>query len=279
MTTHSLLPNRLWLWRGLAALTLLLGGLALAPVALANDAAPSTITLYAPGAVVGTQVSVQRQVGAGWVTELGSPTTLFGVTYLGVPYESWTVDPSNYGQGPFRWVVDNIDGSVWAISDPFFLPEKGGLDLALTLSSAQRVGLAPKLGVQSITMPVPAFQAPMLKASLSGESTFCHLGDCASAAITAYITGLPADSWIAIEWQDPQGYWHPVTNWEGSAQISDPGSNVMYMQWVVMPALYGHGPFRWAVYAGANGGVWGVSPTFNLPSGDRQNNIFHLSPQ
>lgn len=278
MSKPSLSPVRPWLWRGLAGM-LLLVGLVAAPAAQADDSAPSTITIYAPGAAVGAPISVQQQLGSGWVTVPGSSATLYTVTYLGVPYESWTVDPSYYGQGPFRWVIDNLDGqSVWATSDPFFLPAKGGLDLAMTLGPATRVGPAPKTGTQTVTMPVPAFQAPVLKATTGGSSTFCHRGDCASAQISTYITGLPVYSWIAVEWEDAQGYWHPVENWEGPPAMIDPPSQLMYAQWVVMPDLYGRGPFRWAIYSGPNGGVLGVSPSFNLPTNDRVNEILYLSP-
>ena len=69
----------------------------------------------------------------------------------------------------------------------------------------------------------------------------------------------------------------PVPNWEGKADWYDP-SGRLPKKWMIAPALYGHGPFRWAVYSGPNGGVLGVSPSFNLPTVDRQNVVVNLSP-
>ncbi len=116
---------------------LLASALVVAPAVLADDPILATITVYAPGAPVGSPVSVQRPFGSGWFTVEGSPANLFSVTYRGVPYQTWTVDPNDYGQGPFRWVIDNQDGrSVWASGDPFFLPMTGGIEMAQIIGPA-----------------------------------------------------------------------------------------------------------------------------------------------
>jgi hypothetical protein len=41
---------------------------------------------------------------------------------------------------------------------------------------------------------------------------------------------------------------------------------------------YGQGPFRWAVYNAPSGGsLLAVSPNFNLPTADGQNEILNLA--
>jgi hypothetical protein len=59
--------------------------------------------------------------------------------------------------------------------------------------------------------------------------------------------------------------------------VTDATSQGMVRQWMIVPDAYGHGPFRWAIYSGPNGGVLGVSPSFNLPVTDRLNFIMRLS--
>lgn len=280
MTWLTLLTKR-WLWRSMLLLPLTLA-LVAAPAAQADDASPATITLYALGAHQGAPVSVQRQVGANWVTVDSWQGSLFGLTSLGVPYQTWTVDPADFGQGPFRWVIDNLDGrSAWATSDPFFLPMRGGIDLSETMGPADApVGSKPGSASSDKTIqaiPAPAWQAPVLTATSFLENTLCRSGNCAYAQISAYITGLPLTSWIAVEWLDNQGYWQPVENWERPADVADATSQGMVRQWMIVPDAYGHGPFRWAIYSGPNGGVLGVSPSFNLPVTDRLNFIMRLS--
>jgi hypothetical protein len=268
-------------WRSIP-LVLLVSALLGAPAVLADDPIPSTITVYAPGAPVGVPVSVQRQVGSGWMTVGGSTATLFNVTDMAVPYQTWTLDPNDYGQGPFRWVIENQDGrTVWATGDPFFLPMTGGIDLAQIIGPADTQVGTPIASANSDktmkTIPAPAFQAPVLTAASRPGNTLCNLGDCASAQISAYITGVPVTSWIAVEWLNNQGYWQPVQNWEGPSDLVDTSSQLIVKQWAVSSSEYGRGLFRWAIYRGAHGGVLGVSPSFNLPSSDRQNDVMYLS--
>ncbi len=266
-------------WPG-AVLLLAAIALAVAPAAQAADTDPSTITVYAPGAAVGAPVGVQQQVGSRWVALDSWQGSLVYVTYRGVPFETLTVDPADYGQGPFRWVVYSLDGqSVYATSEPFMMPGRGGIDLDQTIGPfTDPVGLPANPASTTVSMPAPAVAAPTLKATESVWDTFCHAGDCASAQISTYITGLPVSSWIAVEWLDLQGFWRPVENWEGPPDLVDPPEQLMYKAWRVMPSIYGRGPFRWAIYSGPNGGILGVSPSFNLPAKDRMNVILYLSP-
>ncbi len=56
----------------------------------------------------------------GWLGALDSVES-------GVGYKTWSVPPSLFGQGPFRWLVYNdSEGSAVAISDPYDLPSFEG---------------------------------------------------------------------------------------------------------------------------------------------------------
>ena len=55
-------------------------------------------------------------------------------------------------------------------------------------------------------------------------------------------------------------------------------SGKLVKEFGVFQANYGQGPFRWAIYNAPNGGsLLAVSPNFNLPSANGQNEIFNLA--
>jgi hypothetical protein len=235
--------------------------------------------VYGPGASIGAAVAVQRPNGSGWVTVAGWTGFLTDSTTEGVLFTRWAVDPSLYGQGPFRAVVLSLDQkSIVDVSDPFYLPVTGGINLAVTTGPAgMAVGEPPATHLLGKTLPAGPWQPPLLRASVVTASTMCFSGNCANAQITAYVDGEPLNSWIAVEWQNALGVWRPVRNWEGYADWFEL-SGRLHKQWGVLPMIYGQGPFRWAVYSGPDGDVLGVSPSFYLPTVDRENEIMVLSP-
>jgi hypothetical protein len=251
-----------------------------AQTALADDAATTYLSVYGPGANIGAAVAVQRPAAGGWTTVPGWTGNLTDSTTEGVLFTRWAVDPSLYGQGPFRAVRLSLDQkSIVGVSDMFYLPVTGGINLAVTLGPAAGMAVGQPAATQLLgkTLPAGPKAPPLLKAIVSTSSTMCYNGDCANAAITAEIDGEPLNSWIAVEWQNALGVWRPVRNWEGPADWFEL-SGRLHKQWGVLPSIYGQGPFRWAVYSGPNGAVLGVGPSFYLPTADRENEITVLSP-
>jgi len=275
-------------WLSLVVAAVLAAGLAGAPAASGAAAQtagaddPSYLSVFAPGAGAAAPVGVQQQTRVGWANVAGWQGFLTGFTNLGTPFTRWPVDPALLGQGPFRAVEFSLDQkSLVAVSDSFYLPVVGGLNLAVTLGPAGAVlGTPPGAMLLGKTLPAPPRQAPLLTASQTTASTSCQRSNCDNAQISLSVSGVPLNSWIAVEWLDTtQGAWLPVPNWESRGD-TDPFdiSGRLVKHWAVLPALYGHGPFRWAVYAGATGGLIGVSPSFNLPATDRTDLVMHLSP-
>jgi hypothetical protein len=272
--------TRSWFWRSAAMLSLVL--LSFQPASADNSVA--TITLFAPGATAGARVVVQYQGASGdWFAVSGWESTLDKTTDSGVPFEQWSVYQADFGQGPFRWAVYQADGkTLWAISNIFNLPPGGGLDQSETITSANIVSVTPAVQ-QALSQ---AAKVPVLNAGSSVWSTSCT--DCESHAhITAYVSGLPVNSWIVVQWQDGFGNWVTVPGWQGTAQklydqgvLKDwttTGTGTLFQQWTVVPDNYGQGPFRWAIYSGPNGTLLGVSPNFNLPTMDGADNILYLT--
>ena len=62
-----------------------------------------------------------------------------------------------------------------------------------------------------------------------------------------------------VQWQDGPGEWHDVEGWRGEVEER-------WVTWWVAPADFDTGPFRWVVYRGAGGNVWGISESFDLPA-------------
>src|SRR5579859_594710 len=293
-------------WRWLAVLAV---GLALISVPVASAASTATIMVMAPGAPQGGIVNVQwlDPISNVWLPVTGWTGTLNQMTGSGTPFQAFGVLPANYGQGPFRWVIYNPSSNMampngamaqpsqltaWGMSSPFNLPATDGVTLQITvlpmqvLSQANAVvgsnnnttttgntttnNTTTSTGNTSTT-PVTNPSLGLIIASLS-----CPNG-CNSSAITAKFAGLPATSFITVEWLDGNGVWQPVMGWRGQADFTDASGNLV-KQFGVYRANYGQGPFRWAVYSAPTGGsLLAVSPNFNLPAADGQNEIMNLA--
>jgi len=275
---------RNWLWRGSALIALALLSF---QAAAAADVSPATIRLYAPGAPAGAIAAVQYRGTAGQWVEVAGWTGILTETTEGtkIPYQVWSVAEQNFGQGPFRWVVFKSDGkTAWATSDIFYLPPGGGLSQDVTIRTDN---LASSTATVTIKTAVgEAAQVPVLKGGSAVESVAC--ADCeAHAHISAYINGLPANSWFVVQWLDGFGAWQTVPGWQsypnsiivnGEPKVWTPaGNGTLFIQWAVMPANYGQGPFRWAVFDAPGGKLMAVSPNFNLPTVDNTSNTLYLS--
>ena len=293
----TVLTHKNILWRGLPALLLIftLGAPMLQAVPIvqaaapADDTATATITLFAPGAALGDPVWVEYTDGAGhWFKVDGWLGTLDSQTLdLNVPYKQWTVFEANFGQGPFRWVVLNADGSVWGISDSFNLPAGGNINQTETIVPGVTGGPLP-----AATMPAPAAATPAPAATATavsstpttaagqftdnGSSTMGYW-DSTASVISAYFMGLPADSWIAVQWGDGLGHWETVSGWEGTADSVDAATGQLFKQWTVAFGNFGQGPFRWAVFDHQGGNLLGYSASFNLPVGGGMNWFMSMS--
>jgi len=305
-----------WRWLAAGALGLALVGAQAASAAGSSSATIMVLAPGAPqGAVV--NVEWFNALTNAWVPVSGWTGTLNQTTGSGTPFQTFAVLPENYGQSSFRWVVFNpaaagaasnnmsatgqsaAMGSVWGVSSPFALPNTDGVTLQTTLFPAQLLlqinqvvganstssstttttggntttnGNTTTAGNTNNTTTTPARPA----GSILITSLSCPNG-CNASAITAKFAGLPASSWITVEWLDGNGIWQPVMGWQGPADFTD-ASGKLVKQFGVYQANYGQGPFRWAVYNAPNGGsLVAVSPSFNLPSADGQNEILNLA--
>ena len=80
-----------------------------------------------------------------------------------------------------------------------------------------------------------------------------------NSPIELHVSGATEGVWTAVQWQDSQGAWHNVENWQGPP---DGGGKI---RWWVAEKDFGSGPFRWAVLAGPDGGALAASEPFHLP--------------
>lgn len=265
-------PITHWLRRGLAAL-ILVGGLAASQAAQAADGY-STITLYAPGAPAGAWIGVEFQDPLGsWHAVEGWQGQFDTLEDTGLRLKQWAVSPDDAGQGPFRWVLYTAQGgTVWAVSESFDLPG-GGANLELTVQAATPVTAAVTTGPLASTGPSvnvtgDRMQYPLVAADFSTWPLRCGQELCAYGHITAFLPDAPAGSWVGVQWQDPQGAWHLVDGWQGTASVDADGRQ--FAQWTVLPENFNQAGFRWVVLQ-PDGRVWGVSPSFRLPEagGDR----------
>jgi hypothetical protein len=72
----------------------------------------------------------------------------FDTVVAAVGYKTWSVPPSLFGQGPFRWRVDTErNGQTLATSQPFTLPDRAGVRLTVVVT-------LPAAPVQPILLPV-----------------------------------------------------------------------------------------------------------------------------
>jgi hypothetical protein len=270
-----------------------------APAVASADDTTASIMVFAPGAAQGAPVWVEYQdVMGNWQKVNGWLGTLDDVTATGTPFKGWAVEPANYGQGPFRWVVLSLDGSsVWGISDSFNMPPGGGLQItetivpgvtggmtatATTAPAATAIATPAATSTTTTTTPVTATvtaSAPAATPSMTattapagatqltdtGSSVFSY-ASADSSIISGYFTGLPATSWIAVQWGDGQGNWMTVPGWEGTADTVEATTGQLSKVWTVFPANYGQGPFRWAVFDRQGGTLMAFSAPFSLPA-------------
>src|SRR5262249_29565481 len=100
-----------WFVRGLLLLPLV-AALGWAPVSQVAAAGCSSIGVLAPGAAAGAAVDVQYlDLHGNWVAVDNWKSHLDALG-SGEPFKSWSVFSQNYGQGPFRWVIFNADGTT-----------------------------------------------------------------------------------------------------------------------------------------------------------------------
>jgi hypothetical protein len=81
----------------------------------------------------------------------------------------------------------------------------------------------------------------------------------AGGAITLYAFPVQPELWTVVQWQDAQGGWHPVEEWQGTFNKEN------QVVWGVAPDDQGKGPFRWAIYRGQDGPLVATSDSFYLP--------------
>jgi hypothetical protein len=291
-----------WRWATAATLALALAG---AQAASAASSGSATIIIFAPGAPMGAPVRVEWLDPATgvWDPVAGWSGTLYQTTVSGVPFQGFAVLPPNYGQQAFRWVVLNPASSmatsnnsttgtasapsttaaaastVWGTSTPFTLPNTDGVHLDITVEAAQVLKTSNTVIPTNSGPTTTGANNPLVVTTLSTMimSLSCPTGGCTAGAITGKFTGLPSTSWITVEWLDSSGLWQPVMGWQGQADFID-GSGNLVKQFGVYRQNYSQGPFRWAIYNAPGGGsLLAVSPNFNLPSADGQNEVFNLA--
>ncbi len=293
-------------WRWMSALVL---ALTLVGVQAASAASPgsATIIVFAPGAPAGATVSVEwldRATGV-WIPVDGWTGTLNQTTGSGVPFQAFAVLPANYGQEPFRWVIFNqpinmnlstssnaatgnmstastnmmpVASNIWGTSSLFTLPNTDGVTLEITVLPAEVLKEANAVIGTNATQGTPAANNTLVQSmGATMVSLPCPAGGCNASAITGKFSGVPATSWITVEWLDSNGMWEPVMGWQGQADFIDASGNLV-KQFGVYRQNYGQGPFRWAIYNAPTGGsLLAVSPNFNLPTADGQNEILNLA--
>jgi non-canonical (house-cleaning) NTP pyrophosphatase len=272
MNIWKLTPVKAWATRGLSAAALVSGLLAAQPVQ-ADD--PAVITAYAPGAPESAWIAVQWQnTDATWHTVDGWQGDL-DYTSSGVAFKQWAVASSNYGAGPFRWVVyTEAGGVVWAASDSFALPDEVGENVEQTLAAST--------ATTTTTVSTTATEAAATTTATSSTElsawtenlTFDTAGGT-TARITMQIAGVSPTAHAVVQYLDAAGAWQNVEGWQTTVTINAYG--VAVVQWGVAPANFGQGSFRWAILGSQGGSVVGVSPVFDLPTQSGVDLVMHLS--
>lgn len=78
-------------------------------------------------------------------------------------------------------------------------------------------------------------------------------------------TPLAAQTWTAVQWQDPLGDWYLVDGWQGNPD------NKQQVTWWVAPADLGSGPFRWLIFADdTQNNLLHSTDSFTLPAHSNQ---------
>ncbi len=229
----------------------------------------STITVYVPNAPDSTWIGVQwldssvpmwRNV-EGWQ---GNLDILNNNHQL--PFKQWTVFHTNFGQGPFRYILmASPNGPVLGLSPEFNLPGIGGQDRVtfLTLPPMQSTALTNIPVGQGTTNGLA--NAPVLNANSIIGSIGCADTPCGQGSIQLFVPNNPNVTWVGVQWMDSFGGWHDVPGWQG--RLDKDNANNPFKEWSVFTGQLGQGPFRWVLYTQENGSVVGVSPNFNLPQG------------
>jgi hypothetical protein len=222
----------------------------------------STITVYVPNAPDTAWVGMQWLDASGptWKNVEGWQGNLDIAPNTGQPFKQWTVFHTNFGQGPFRWVIQSSqNGPIWGISPEFKLPAVGGLNVLTFLS---RPAGAPVVQLP-VTNPASLTGAPMLTTS-SITTPFGCSSPCDESNIAIYVPNAPSTAWVGIQWLDSTGVWHDVPGWQGNLDMTS-NSATPFKQWTVFHSQLGKGPFHWVIYTQKDGSIMGVSPNFNLP--------------
>jgi hypothetical protein len=130
--------------------------------------------------------------------------------------------------------------------------------------------------IQPTTQPVAGTTPVTLSATKETTTFTCEPATCNHATITAYLSGTPATAFTTVQWRDTAGVWHDVEGWQAAPDMIQ-GSGVPFVQWAVLPEQFGDGPFRWVIYTKQGGDIWGISPTFNLPTVAARNEAMYLT--
>lgn len=232
----------------------------------------SNITVYVPNAPDTAWIVVQwlDSTGPAWKNVEGWQGNLDIAPNTGQPFKQWAVFRTNFGQGPFRWLIlGSQNGPVLGISPEFNLPAIGGLNV-LTFLASPPVSQAP------VTNPSSLVGAPMLTANSSITPFSCD-SPCEASNIALYVPNAPATAWVGVQWLDSQGIWHDVPGWQGNLDLAS-NSTTPFKQWSVAHSQFGQGPYHYVIYTQKNGAVWGVSPNFNLPKNSGEILTTFLSP-
>jgi hypothetical protein len=155
-------------------------------------------------------------------------------------------------------IYEEQGGPVWATSPRFFLPTGAGAALGMTL--APQVTVLPADVRDVIQQAVPQ----TLEGDVVERHMICGGGACEHSVISLQVADAPPGSRVGVQWQDPQGTWHSVREWQATLDfMGDEGTGSK--EWTIAPEAYGRGPFRWVLYSALGDTVLGVSPTFMLP--------------
>lgn len=80
-----------------------------------------------------------------------------------------------------------------------------------------------------------------------------------NAPIELQVRPSQAGLWTVVQWQDAQGNWNAVENWQGP--LNGGGS----IRWWVAEKDFGTGPFRWAIFEAPDGTLLQTSDPFFMP--------------
>jgi len=233
----------------------------------------SNITVYVPNVPDTAWIGVQwfDSTAKAWKNVDGWQGDFDIAPNTGQPFKQWTVFKTNFGQGPFRWMILNApNGSVIGLSPEFNLPAIGGLNV-LTFLATPPMAQAPVTTNQTSLV-----NAPMLTAN-SSISPFSCESPCEAGNIALYVPNAPSNAWVGVQWLDSNGIWHDVPGWQGNLDITSTNTTP-FKQWSFAHSQFGQGPYHYVIYTQKDGSVWGVSPNFNLPKNGGEILTTFLSP-